>query len=288
MASLLASGGRAPQPARAPPAKTAPAGDRELAKAQALYDDAHYPDAIAVLDEVINRKDASAADVLRARLLAGMSHLALAHEEAARSQFRALLRRDPDYVLPPYTSPKIAKLFEAVRREVKLAAQLEPLPPQLTQRPSGTFDVRLRLRSRGLAASALQVRWRQRGAQAYQPVPLSQADGELQAVLETQVSRGAAGPQIDIEYYVAWPQADGTVVTLGTEAEPLAVRVQVEINPALVARAESPPLYTRWWLWTTVGVVLAGGAVATYFLIANPQPSAHPVGALDLNVSVAR
>jgi hypothetical protein len=35
---------------------------------------------------------------------------------------------------------------------------------------------------------------------------------------------------------------------------------------------DSPALYERWWFWTAVGVVVAGGVAATVALTARPDP----------------
>lgn len=45
-------------------------------------------------------------------------------------------------------------------------------------------------------------------------------------------------------------------------------------KPDTALIAPSTPVYRKWWLWTTVGLVLAGGAAATAFVLikADTQP----------------
>jgi tetratricopeptide (TPR) repeat protein len=53
----------------------------------------------------------------------------------------------------------------------------------------------------------------------------------------------------------------------------------------------SVPVYKRWWLWTTLGVVAAGAAVATVFLVREPKRELEPydpAGAGDATIVFAR
>lgn len=56
-------------------------------------------------------------------------------------------------------------------------------------------------------------------------------------------------------------------------AEEDAARRKLELEQALKAKAEaSPPITTRWWFWTAVGAVVAGG-VTVGVIAAQPQPT---------------
>jgi tetratricopeptide (TPR) repeat protein len=53
-------------------------------------------------------------------------------------------------------------------------------------------------------------------------------------------------------------------------------------SPSLTATATAPaptPLYKRWWLWTLVGVAVAGGAVAAGVTLGQPHDVTIPSGA---------
>lgn len=43
----------------------------------------------------------------------------------------------------------------------------------------------------------------------------------------------------------------------------------------------SAPLYKQWWLWTAVGVVVAGSATTAAVLASRPQPTPTTLGTLD-------
>jgi tetratricopeptide (TPR) repeat protein len=56
------------------------------------------------------------------------------------------------------------------------------------------------------------------------------------------------------------------------------------VSPALVATPTAPapkaePLYKKWWLWTAVGVVVAGAAVGTAVAVTTPKDANLPSGA---------
>jgi tetratricopeptide (TPR) repeat protein len=71
------------------------------------------------------------------------------------------------------------------------------------------------------------------------------------------------------------------------EAEALAKRRELERQAA--RRVDRRPVYKRWWLWTTVGLVVAGGVAAGLTVALYPAPKFNPTlgelsGGLTLQV----
>ena len=69
--------------------------------------------------------------------------------------------------------------------------------------------------------------------------------------------------------------------TEAAHAEADATRRKLELEQALKAKADAtPPITTRWWFWTALGVVAAGGATVG-IIAAQPQP--QPTTWPDIN-----
>ncbi|HTA20199.1 MAG TPA: hypothetical protein VK989_12960, partial [Polyangia bacterium] len=59
---------------------------------------------------------------------------------------------------------------------------------------------------------------------------------------------------------------------------PAAPSTVLVTSPAPVAQPAHRPVWRRWWFWTGVAAVVAGGAVATYVLT---RPETRTPGSLD-------
>jgi hypothetical protein len=267
------------------PARAADGDAAALKRAEALFSDAQYADAVAALDEVLARGTLDATSRREATLYLGMSHLALGHDDAARARFREVLTDDVAYALPRYTSPKIRAAFERVRDEVRSAPRLSPLGPLIRPSPIGPERVRLRFRAERATDRPATAYWRRRGEATYVAVPLAGADAEragdvaLPARIDTD---------FDLEYYAEIADGDRVLARAGSREQPLSVRVHAGVaGPSLVSvpkAEERPPIYKRWWFWTAVGAVVAGGAVAAYALTRSDTAAA---GELDIHFMVA-
>jgi tetratricopeptide (TPR) repeat protein len=76
-----------------------------------------------------------------------------------------------------------------------------------------------------------------------------------------EVNPGAHAIEVAHEGYATW-KANVVGVPGGVTAVDARPNSLIKIVRVEVARGEpTPPLYKRWWLWTTVGAVVAAGAV---------------------------
>ena len=73
-----------------------------------------------------------------------------------------------------------------------------------------------------------------------------------------------------------------------TPAPPPATTTAPPSNQALVAApappAERKPLYKQWWLWTAVGVVVAGGAVGLAVAFTTPHNASGPANTVPVGL----
>lgn len=248
------------------------------AAARHLYDEAQYADAIAAYDELLEHRDISAASRLEAQLYLGFSHLALRHEEAARRQFRSILQAAPGYVLPPYTPPKFRAVFEDTRREV--TARPDMAFKKATSAPMGTGSrLSFVFLVQGAGDAKATMRWRWAGKGAYQILALDTlTPGEAHGEIRADAGRTA------VEYFAQLEGTRGIVASVGSEPQPLTLKI---LNQAPVpdAAVGSSPIYQKWWFWTIIGAVVVGGAATGVYFAVRPTAT---TGTVDLQLQGAR
>lgn len=249
-----------------------------MQRAHDLYDDAQYAEAIAAYDDVLARPELQSSDRRESLLYQAFSHIALKHEDAARRSFRAVLAQEPTFSLPPYTAPKIRALFEQVRKEVSLKPQILALPASATHE-----QLTVAFTLSNVRGQRVLLLYRARGTTSYREAALSGSP-----TAQTQIALSAPVPDT-IEYYAEIREGISVVATAGTASEPLSMKIPGAHNLATVPVAEasvstSTPVYKTWWLWTIVGVVVAGGAATAIYFATKPAPT---TGGLDITYSVS-
>ena len=113
---------------------------------------------------------------------------------------------------------------------------------------------------------------------------------EMSKQLEAQAA--APAPAVEPKPVDAPPLVTPLAPAPGAELAPPSAAIRAEPAPAtptgavpgLTATAPPPaprgpqPLWRRWWFWTGVGAIVAGGIAATFFLT---RPSTRTPGSLD-------
>lgn len=247
-----------------------------MQRAHDLYDDAQYAEAIAAYDDVLARSDLQSSDRRESLLYQAFSHIALKHEDAARRSFRAVLAQEPTFSLPPYTAPKIRALFEQVRKEVSLKPQILALPPSATREQ---FSVSFSLSN--VRGQRVLLLYRAHGTTAYREAALTGSP-----VAQAQIPLSAPAAET-VEYYAEIRDGISVIATAGTASEPLILKIPVaHVATPVAAQTEASagtPAYKSWWLWTIVGVVVAGGAATAIYFVTKPAPT---IGGLDIKYTV--
>jgi tetratricopeptide (TPR) repeat protein len=104
-----------------------------IKEAEQLYTIGRFDEAIKMLTELLERKDISEDQKLRAYRLLGLSYIAKDFLEDARSAIRKLLDMVPDYMPDPVQDPPpFTRMVEEVKqiREEELDDELLPLIPE--------------------------------------------------------------------------------------------------------------------------------------------------------------
>lgn len=209
------------------------------------------------------------------------SRAALGEGEAAETEFRRLLALDPAAELPSGSSPKLTAPFESAREFMR---QRPPLTVACLR--DGRSAV-LAIQSDPLALVAAarlttahgDVLTRGRRRSGRTRVPLYAPAGAPQELAcaavdrhGNELARAAIGSAADRRGQDPGATLDPTTILTPTDQARTVARRSSRAAPAsdtgtrsastvTVARTpapESPPIYTRWWLWGTGALVAAG------------------------------
>lgn len=115
--------------------------DQMLMRAKTYYNRGDYEYAIVELENALQYlKQLEQVDQVEAYKYLAFSYVAFGEQNKAKEQFRKVLMLDPEHELDPATvSPKIIKVFEEVKSEMKVAVAEEPVvtePPEPEQVPA--------------------------------------------------------------------------------------------------------------------------------------------------------
>ncbi|HEY3451837.1 MAG TPA: PEGA domain-containing protein [Myxococcales bacterium] len=202
----------------------------------------------------------------------------LASEEEARwivaldrdrgGGLKALLYSAADRALKPLepsrlVETEIDKLSSTVRAVVEGSQRLEA---QAVDTPTGIPALEARATDTSLRQATAFVR--KPGEPTFQPLPLElTAPGRFAKALP--LALGTEG-RWDVEYYVEAYEVGGAVASRAGEAG--AVLHFKRTAPLAPAIDPGPAWYTRWYVWTIVGVVAAGAAGTGIYFAVRPEP----------------
>jgi hypothetical protein len=233
-----------------------------------------YEEAIAALAEFLEDETLAARPRNEALELLAVAQLANRDGRAAQGTLETLYSRDPTHRLSdPDASPVVQGAFARAREAAPpaVAVRIDHLPPDAA---GGVVQAEFDLDGAADAVHELRVSYR------------DGSDGSFQRTSVTPTGRVASVrvPRLRaeahrIEYYAEALAPSGAVLaTLGTTVEPLELALPSAAggsSTVLVGSAgasgdadtdEGGSVFGEWWLWTLVGVVVAGG-VAAYLLL---------------------
>jgi tetratricopeptide (TPR) repeat protein len=220
--------------------------------------DVETSDYLAARGALVSALDAGTAspeDLAEIYKLSGIVEGALGKDAEATAAFARWLAIDPKGTLPPGTSPKITRPFDAAAKKadaLKVKVDTEAAPPSVTlviQSDPQHLVTRARVFVRADGGAETKV----------------EASGAERIKLALP-----AGKRLDLRVQ-ALDEHGNRVVELGSAEVPIVITgaapdVVVAKKPVAIHHEESHaqrPLYLRWWLWGAVGVAFAGAG--TYF-----------------------
>ncbi len=251
-------------PAEAPASSPVPV-EQNLVQAKLALERAHFGEADHLLTEVFSAPTLSAQLRNDALELLAIVQIAARREGQARDTLRLLLRRDPEHprrVADP--GPAVDAAF-AHARQVAVDVVNVPLAYRLGRDGSQRLLLSVELQPEQAeardAVQGVHVFVRDgRGAPLAHLVREVEHESELRFVLpEAEASERQLALHVEA-------QAPSGVV-LGQVGEPDApVQVALPSRPPPVQACPTvtpKPLRREWWLWTSIGLVISGFAVAS-------------------------
>jgi hypothetical protein len=239
--------------------------EQSLVQAKLALERAHFSEADHLLSEVFAEPALSAQLRNDALELLAIVQIAARRESQAKDTLRLLLRRDPEHprrVSDP--GPAVDAAF-AHARQVAVDVVNVPLGYELRRDESARLSLSVELRSeQAEARDAVQgvhvfVRDAQ-GAPLVHLVSEIERDNQLGFLLP-EADAGARELLLHVEAHAP----SGVVIGQAGEADAplhLALPARVEVVKTCPA-PPTKPLRREWWLWTSVGLVISGFAVAS-------------------------
>jgi hypothetical protein len=270
----------APAAPRKTTAKKRPAPKRqqhpELLKAMRHYEELEFEKALAVLKKLAGTPGLAREDRVQVALYTGIVAGQLGDTQQAEASFVRALKEERNAQLPEDASPKIQQIFQAAKD--RLYGQ--PPPPKLTAVASGipgAGQSSLAVICEGAGVTAVRAHVRPFSGAPWTAVDLVAASGGESVALH-QFQGTLMGPPETAVYYVEAFDAEGVVIArAGTRDAPLKQTLVAEPEAPIAsapkaARPVEKPFYKTWWFWTATGVVVAGAAAGTVYLLTRPEP----------------
>jgi hypothetical protein len=232
-----------------------------LAQAKTALERAHFDEAERLLSELLARDSLKARERNHALELLAILQIAERKESRARETLLALLRRDPDhhrYVLDP--GPAVDAAFARIKQNPPAPLQV-PLQFSLHADDSLRPVLRLELGEGRDAVDSVHVFvGAQADAHQHAHEPGShlesevEGDGPLQLLLPA-----AARDSHELALYLEARAPSGAVLgRVGDAGAAVHVPLPHVDPPLATCTVAREPLRRKWWLWTTVGLVVSG------------------------------
>lgn len=245
-----------------------------------LHREASYATSVAALEQSKQSGLLDANEQVECSFYLAADYVAMSSMTAARRELRAVLEAQPNYELPPYTSPKVAALFHDVLEELERLPRLRALPPR---RKGAVVELWFEpSRTGGTAWGGAQ--WRFRGEGTWHEAPMVHFGDQLMARVE--IDRNGT-----LEY---WGQARGPqgLAEVGSAKRPLEMPITgykravpaAAVAPIAAPEKEKKSIAKAWWLWTTVGAVAAAGLGVGLYYGLRPPSNGTADAVLDFKV----
>lgn len=247
--------------------------DNELLReGLALYDELEYERAIEALSAALLEPGNDITEQRAIFRTLGIVYVLLGRETEARLALMRLLCVDREFTFDEMTSPRIRSVFDRVRAEWEAGGRpcpeperVEPSTPAAVEldhespaaaRPGEALELSVTASDPELRIAGVVLHFRASGEASFNEVPAEMdAPGRFSAAVPADAVRAPAA-----EYYFrAVDEAGATLASVGTARAPL--RVPVSESAPATGGGGGSSILRSWWLWTIVGVVVAGVAI---------------------------
>lgn len=251
-------------PAQSTSVKPAPvAQDVELA--EQLYAKLDFEQANVTADRALKQRGLTHDQLVRATKILALTHAVLDHEEHSRDAFVQLLAYDADFQLDQNLGPKVSAPFLEARGFWRAQPQKPGLTTTTLLRTNETGTLKVTTRDPTHLVKKLNVgyRWASTG----EFVVVAANVGEATTV---DVPAPPSG-KTRLDYFVqAVDERDDIVFENGSPQVPKSAFAE---GSAVAATSKSSGVFASPIFWIAAGVVVAGGATATYFATRPGEPT---------------
>jgi len=231
------------------------------------WEELEYELVIAAADRVLATADATPQQRVEVLRLKGSALVVLDRPEDAARVFDQLFAIDPDYELPPKSSPRLLAVFAPARarwqvaEEQRLATELGPslraleMRVRLPSNPRGgrPLAIEIDLVDPQAIADRIVVSRRRRGSGFYATTEQRAHAGRLAFTIAADDT--ASTTPYTLELHVQAKHRSGVALRReGTSDHPLALAIAAGRVP------RPSPITHRWWFWTGIVAVAVGGA----------------------------
>jgi hypothetical protein len=259
----------------------AAAPKQDVARAERLYEQARYDDALDALGASC-ADTASPAECERVR---AFIYAALGRDDEARAAFGRMIEAKPDATLPNDVSPRLRHLFDDAHTSQGALTELTvDAIDVLSARGPWVVKVRPPVAN---DLNSIVVYIAPSGSDAFQPVTLAPEGDSWVGTF-----RPASGNTGTARYFIETKLASGNIVVSGSNAVPRQIPAIVgeggdttpiddgpggPSEPGFMDRLAQKTGLPKWALWTIGGgaaAAIIGGATITYFALRDPEPGA--------------
>lgn len=224
-----------------------------FAHAVERYEEAEFAAAIVELQALERTQDHDL--LLRTKLYVAMCYLGLQDRARATAAVDALLDLDPEFNLPPFSSPVVRTFFAAVKDAhvvVPLLAHSAPLEIEALAGVTLALDA-----TRMRAGDVVRLRYRFNTNTSFASMDVAER-GKL-GRYEVRLPGAFINPDaLLMQYFFVVEREGAPVAFVRSEKSPFELPI-VAPRPVI-----APPAHKQWWFWTAIvgGAAVVAGVVA--------------------------
>ena len=277
----------------APSLASAQSAEQRIDAIRELIQQARFGDAVDGARALLDQPSLSAFDRNSGLEVLAIAQVANRQRAEAAETLTLLYARDPGHRLSdPDASPPVISAFARAREAHpdRVPVRIEHQPPQLTVREPPQLLVHI---AEGAdAVSEVQLRYRVGGEGEARVVMTPRDDGTFSARIPVV---GDASSATDVSYYVtAMAPSLSPLATMGSEAEPLQLRIPAESSnteerppvlsqtPVTPVEEDDDSLLEQWWFWTLIAALVVGGVTLAVVLGTQQSPEEGTLGSVRL------
>lgn len=243
----------------------------EVESAEQLYVKLDYDKAHEVAERVIEQRNLTHDELVRAYRVLAVTSAILDKEEQAQGAFLHLLVFDPDYTVDPNLGPKVSAPFIEARGQFRSL----PTKPGVdvvanVRSDGGKLRVTIRNPTRIAKKVAVGYRWTSSGEYTVSTLPVSDAAVEVAPAIDGRT-------RLDF-YALALDERDNAVFEAGNPQVPKSAFVEATVRLGGSGAGDGTDkrggsIFSSPVFWIIAGGVVAGGATAAFFALRPEDPA---------------